>query len=501
MDSELVNLITIPLFSGAIGYVTNWSGVLMLFYPVSFKGFKVPGLLPMTVILPRKLRQIPGVSHGGLGWQGIIPSRAAKMGSISVDKGIAKLGSPSDFYEQLEPDKIAQHILESARGDIRELVERIMEREHPRLWHDLPPQLREAVHARVQQQLPDIVREVTDGIGANIDHLIDIKLMVIRHLEENPEMANKIYLEVGRKELKFIVNFGFFFGFLLGIPVAFITQAFDHWWVLPILGVIVGYTTNLVAIKMIFEPIEPRKFGRWTWQGLFLQRQPEVADIYARVISDNVITLSNIGDELLKGPQSDRTRHMITSALRPAVDRAVGPARGAVRVAMGRSEYDAIRDSVAVEAVEYTVADLYGLVRRRRAVVDAEADRAEAERGHAHRADRPRVQQAPKRLGSRADQRADARDAALGLLGDAAHRDARGRVAALPARRRARIRRGLSSPELQRAGVSDAGASSASERTSQLEHPRDFVSAPNGSGRGRPERIADDAVEAEVWRS
>jgi len=47
--------------------------------------------------------------HGGLGWQGIIPSRAAKMGSIAVDKGIAKLGSPSDFYEQLDPERIAEH--------------------------------------------------------------------------------------------------------------------------------------------------------------------------------------------------------------------------------------------------------------------------------------------------------------------------------------------------------------------------------------------------------
>ncbi|CAN5647472.1 hypothetical protein BH10ACT11_BH10ACT11_09500 [soil metagenome] len=358
MDSETLNLITIPIFSGAIGYITNWSGVLMLFYPVHFKGIRIPGLQPLTVILPRKLRQIPGVSHGGIGWQGIIPSRAAKMGSISVDKGIAKLGSPSDFYEQLEPDKIAEHILSTARGDIRELVERIMEREHPRLWEGLPPQLREAVHARVQQQLPDIVREVTDGIGENIDHLIDIKLMVIRHLEANPELANRIYLEVGDKELKFITNFCFFFGFLLGIPVAFITQAFDHWWALPILGVMVGYTTNLVAIRMIFEPIQPRRFWRWEWQGLFLKRQREVSDIYAKIIADDVVTLGNIGDELLKGPQSDRTRLMIANALRPAVDRAVGPARGAVRVAMGRGEYDSIRDSVATEAVEYTMTPL-----------------------------------------------------------------------------------------------------------------------------------------------
>src|SRR5919198_869972 len=165
MGSDTLSLITIPLVTGAIGYTTNWSGVWMLFYPLRFVGIRVPGLRWLAAILPRKLQQIPGIMHGGVGWQGIIPSRAAKM------------GSPADFYQQLEPDKIAEHILATARRDIRDLVERIMEREHPRLWNELPPRLRESVHARVQQQLPDIVRTVTDQIGANVDQLLDIKLM------------------------------------------------------------------------------------------------------------------------------------------------------------------------------------------------------------------------------------------------------------------------------------------------------------------------------------
>ena len=49
---------------------------------------------------------------GRLGWQGIVPSRADKMASISVDKGLAKLGSISDFYRELEPDKIAADCLQ-----------------------------------------------------------------------------------------------------------------------------------------------------------------------------------------------------------------------------------------------------------------------------------------------------------------------------------------------------------------------------------------------------
>ncbi len=358
--SDTVKAITIPFFTGAIGYLTNWTGVLMLFYPVRFAGFRLPGLPAVVQLMPRRIQQIPGVMQGGVGWQGIIPSRAAKMGSIAVDKGIAKLGSPGEFYRQLEPDKIAEHILVTARGDIREVVERIMEREHPQLWRDVPPRVREAVHERVQQQLPDVVRAVTDEIGDHVDQLLDIKLMVIRRIEERPELANRIFLEVGRRELRFIQNFGFFFGFLQGIPLVLITEAVPQWWVLPVGGVLIGYVTNWVALWMIFEPVEPRRLGPLKLYGLFMRRQPEVAEVYAGIIADDIVTLRNIGDELLGGARSDRTRQMIETALRPAVDRAAGPAlaRSAVRVAVGARQYDAIRDSLAVEAVDYTMTPL-----------------------------------------------------------------------------------------------------------------------------------------------
>ncbi len=358
MSAETISALTIPLFTGAIGYLTNWTGVLMLFYPIQFKGMKFPGLAKFANILPRKIQQVPGVMKGGVGWQGIIPSRAAKMGSIAVDKGIAKIGGPSDFYEQLEPDQIAEQILTSARDDIRQVVERTMQREHPDLWNDVPQRVRDAVHSRVQQQLPDIVHDVTDQIGTHIDQLLDVKLMVIRRIEQNPELGNRIFLEVGKRELRFIINFGFFFGLLLGIPLVFITHALPYWWVLPIGGVFIGYVTNWLALWMIFEPSEPKKIGPLKLHGLFLRRQPEVAEVYAEIIAEDIVTASNIGDELLNGRRADRTRQMIEDAMRPAIDRSVGAGKTAVRIAVGSDRYDAIREGLATEAVEYTVTPL-----------------------------------------------------------------------------------------------------------------------------------------------
>src|SRR5436190_66287 len=269
----------------------------MLFYPVHFRGWRAEWLRSLARLLPYKLRQIPGIMVGGIGWQGIIPSRAAKMGSLAVDSGIAKLGTPREFFKQLEPERIADQIVVGMRGEIDDIIERIMCREHPRLWRELPPSLKELVHQRVKQQLPDVVNQLTDEIADHIDQLVDVKLMVIKRFD--PELANRVFLDMGRRELKFIQNFGFFFGFVLGIPVAAITHFVTYWWLLPILGVVVGYVTNWLALWMIYEPPEPWRFGPFRVHGLFIRRQPEVADVYARIVAGEVLTVSNFGHELL----------------------------------------------------------------------------------------------------------------------------------------------------------------------------------------------------------
>ncbi len=352
MKPSIIALITVPFFTGAIGYVTNWTGVLMLFYPVRFRGWQAHWLQSVAHAMPYKIQQIPGLMVGGIGWQGIIPSRAAKMGSLAVDVGIAKLGTPQEFFEQLEPEKISEHIISSVRGDIRGNVDRVMNREQPRLWNDLPWQVRQLIYGRVEQQLPEIVHELTDQIQEHIEQLVDVKLMVIKRFESEPELANRVFLDMGRRELKFIQNFGFFFGFLLGIPVAGLTALITAWWILPILGVIVGYVTNWVALWMIYEPPEPTRVGPVRFQGLFVRRQPEVSDVYAQIVAEEIITVANFGGELLHGPQSDRTRILIESTMRPAIDRAVGRARPALRVALGSREYESIKESLATEPAD-----------------------------------------------------------------------------------------------------------------------------------------------------
>ena len=304
MDGKtLTDLISIPLFTGVMGYVTNWTGVLMLFKPIGFHGVRVPGLRMLFPYLPRRIRILPLIRYDGrLGWQGIVPSRADKMASISVDKGLAKLGSIGDFYRELEPDRIAEHLTAIAQGEIRDVVEEIMRRENPQLWHDLPPVIKEAVFARVRGQLPAIVKSLTEEIGENVDQLIDAKLMVIGYFRKNPELLNELFLIMGRKELTFMKNFGFYFGVPMGFVLFGILQAYPAWWILPLGGVIIGWVVNWIGVTMIFEPVFPRRWVPWR-QGLLVKRQPEVSELS----SAGAITIDNVSVPALTVRRADTT--------------------------------------------------------------------------------------------------------------------------------------------------------------------------------------------------
>ncbi|MBF6412165.1 hypothetical protein [Nocardia cyriacigeorgica] len=349
----LLELVTIPLFTGVIGYITNWTGVLMLFRPIAFHGIHVPGLRALYPFLPKRIQVLPLLSYDGrMGWQGIVPSRADKMASIAVDKGLSKLGSVADFYRELEPDALAEHLASIADEQIRDIVEEILRREHPQLWYNLPSQVREMVHDRVRAQLPDILRQLTVELGENIDQLLDVKQMVIRYFQARPQLLNQLFQVLGAKELRFMQNFGFYFGAPMGAVLVAVLHltGWPTLAVLPIGGVIIGWVVNWVGINMIFAPAEPKWWCPWR-QGLLIKRQPEITAGYAELVSGQVVTVANIGDELLNGPRSDRTMQMLEDTLRPAADRALGPARSAVKFVLGSREYDALQSTITSEAM------------------------------------------------------------------------------------------------------------------------------------------------------
>ena len=63
-----------------------------------------------------------------------------------------------------------------------------------------------------------------------------------------------------------------------------------------------GYVTNWIALKWIFEPLHPTKYGPFLLQGLFLKRQSAVSEEFSRYISGNVLTSRRVWQSILSEP-------------------------------------------------------------------------------------------------------------------------------------------------------------------------------------------------------
>ena len=371
--SEWLQLASIPVFTGAIGWLINWSGVLMLFNPVRFHGITVPGMRELSTLLPRRLQEIPGIMQGGIGWQGIVPARAAKMGSIAVDKAIAKLGTPAEFYQQLEPEKIAEHIVRMFQPQVPELVDDIMRREQPELWARVPPR-RQAGRLRAASSSScraSSARSPTRSACTSTSCWTR-RSWSSTTSPKNPALVNKIFRDFGQKELNLMVNFGFIFGFLLGIPVAVhrphaapVVAAADPRRDRRLDDQPARHAADLRAARAA-SSILGIKF-----HGLFLRRQDEAAEVYAQIIADDVVTLENIGNFLLDGPRGDRTQADARDRAAAGDRRRAGP--GARRRPRGDG-HARVRHrsaaSVAAEAVGHTLTPFQ----------DAEFSRQQSER-------------------------------------------------------------------------------------------------------------------------
>jgi uncharacterized membrane protein YheB (UPF0754 family) len=319
---------SIPVVAGVVGWLTNWIAVLMTFHPLEFVG------LPPW-----------------LGWQGIIPSKARKMAATFVDSTMSRLGKIPELFREMEPRLIAEHIVDTMEPRLDELTDEIMLRHNPVLWENLPAVVRKQVYTGARRALSRHVHELIDELAENVEDVLDFKHMITERLESDKELLNRLFLESGDAEFRFIIRSGFWFGLLFGLAQLAVWVFYPRAWVLPVFGLLVGYATNWIALNIIFRPLKPRRLGPWTIQGLFLKRQQEVARVWCRLVTREILTLPRLVHEMLHGPRSARTHTLIHRHMKPLVDEAVGLVKGAAQVTVGVRGFAEIKRTVGHTAV------------------------------------------------------------------------------------------------------------------------------------------------------
>ncbi|MGW4329458.1 hypothetical protein ACWEKR_26605 [Nocardia sp. NPDC004573] len=358
----VVALITFPIFSALAGWLTNWTGVLMLFWPVIFRGIRIPGLHVLYPYFPRRVQVLPTFSGDGrrLGFQGFIPARAEKMASICVDKALMRIGSPKDFIHELDLDGIADYIAVLAREQVRPLVDELMYRENPDLWRTVPRAAKQLIYQRVDRELPALSRRAFASLGDNVDQLIGIKGFVIRYLQDNPAILEDLTTTIAAPELRFMVRIGLL-GAPFGVLLALYLHVHQH---IPVLGLVpgwvivllasaaIGVIVNVIAVKMVFEPGDPQPRYKYLWkQALLAKRQPQAATDLAHILAYQVLTLPNLSKELLEGPNGDKTRQLLERLIAEEIHRQLGPTTSLVRAALGRRQFDNLTVGAAGAAV------------------------------------------------------------------------------------------------------------------------------------------------------
>ncbi|MBT0587449.1 DUF445 domain-containing protein [Alteromonas oceanisediminis] len=326
-----ISLLSIPLISAIVGWLTNFLAVKMMFYPIDFVGVK-----PF------------------FGWQGLIPAKRREMAEIEVELVLDKLLSVEELAERLDPEELTKAIQHRLKQVVRKIVNDVMRESAPQLWAGLPVQGKNLVYARIENDIPNVVRKMVGDFQHNINEILNIKELVVEQLVNEPELINEIFLKSGEKEFPFIIKSGFYFGFLFGLPTMLLWHFYQAWWILPLGGLLVGYATNWIAIKIIFEPKHPIKLGPVNLQGMFLKRQNEVSRVYSDIIQARLINSKNITNMIMHGSGSAQLLELIELHVNDAIERYVAIAQPYFALGVGSENYFRMKELAVKQIFDNT---------------------------------------------------------------------------------------------------------------------------------------------------
>eukprot|EP00164_Ancoracysta_twista_P004270 GFYU01005754.1.p1 GENE.GFYU01005754.1~~GFYU01005754.1.p1 ORF type:complete len:401 (+),score=85.31 GFYU01005754.1:163-1365(+) len=321
---DLAAYLSMPFTSGVVGWATNILAIKMTFYPLEFFGIWKPWI----------------------GWQGIIPAKAPIMASKAVDMMTAKLIDPKEIFSRLDPERIAQELEPGLMRMSESIMNEVGMEVAPTVWQALPTSIKQELYAKAREEAPVYIAQLMEDIKNNIEEVFDLKHMVLQNLVENPELLNYIFSKCGEKEFIFIERSGFYFGFPFGIIQACVWYFYKGLWILPAFGFVLGYLTNYLAMKAIFEPVKPVKIGPWTLQGLFLKRQAEVSVLFAEIVAAKTLTSRQVMGAIIEGPKSDNFFYLLSRQVMLFLDSYTGLSTPLIQFAIGTDEYTAIKHKV-----------------------------------------------------------------------------------------------------------------------------------------------------------
>ena len=328
----------VVLLAALIGWVTKIAAIEMMFKPIDFKGFHV-GPIP-------------------IGWQGIIPMRAAHMTSVATNKMVGELITPADVWSRVDPDKLLAEIKQPLLDSMDAITQETAATIQPELWGNMPGIVKDRLIARMRERAPGAIEQIMVDVRENVDDVLDLKSLTTRKLVYDKTILQRIFRQAGKREWAFIRRFGLVAGFFIGILQLVFYLILHSPIVNPVMGALNGWATDAFCIKgLLFNPKRPKKYlGLFTWQGLFLKYQDEASTELAKLIAEEVLTPHGIIETMLRGPKSDRFYLILDNHIGRMIDDELGIARPVVKTLAGTENFDKMR-TIMAERVMNTLAE------------------------------------------------------------------------------------------------------------------------------------------------
>ena len=330
---DFVPFMCIPLVASIVTWLHVWMALKMVFYPIAFWGVHVAGL--------------------PVGWQGIVPRKAGKISGILVDQSISKIGSLDEFFREMKPDEMAEFISETLMENVEEFIDEVMGERNKTLWENLPLGIKRRIYQHVRKQVPAIMDGLVTELTFNVESLVDMRQMVVSQMENDRAMMVRMFLRVGQKEINFIWHISAAIGLFFGIIQMGVWLVVPWHWTLVFWAALWGLLTNWLAIWMVFNPIEPKKFMGMTFHGAFMRRQAEVTEVFAHISTRELFTIKQIMTEMMFGPKADKTRKVIKRHVGKMLDSPI--VRTAIQMTMGWDEYAKLKDTIIDKSIAATM--------------------------------------------------------------------------------------------------------------------------------------------------
>jgi uncharacterized membrane protein YheB (UPF0754 family) len=195
-------LITLPLISGFIGWVTNWLAIKMLFHP----------RLPKRIL--------------GVTYHGIFPKRqhvfAQKLGAL-VSKELINF---SDFEQKLTQPKVLQlaevHLEELLDQYLKTKLKEQMPLLSMFISEDTLVSLKSSIKSEFVKKLPSLIAKLSSGMRDELD----VEKIVAEKVQNfSSDKLEQLLNDIMSTEFRFIEIIGAVLGFIIGCIQVAITWA------------------------------------------------------------------------------------------------------------------------------------------------------------------------------------------------------------------------------------------------------------------------------------